>query len=241
MPVCPSCHGPNIVKNGKTYYGKQNHRCKDCGRQFVLNNSHSIDSSQRTSIKRALNERISLRGICRVFKVSLNWLLDFAVQVWQEVPADLGITHQLMDRLRPGEAELLVLQLDEAWSFVGKKTNKCWIWVVFDPVNRLVLAFHIGGRDKKSAQALWDKIPDRYKCRSGFATDYWEAYNCVVPANRHLRGKAFTFIIEGFFAGMRARVSRLVRKNLAFSKKWLNHELALRFFFWNFNRRHPYI
>lgn len=241
MPVCPSCQGIKIVKNGKTHYGKQNHLCKDCGRQFVWNNSHTIDSLQRSLIKRALNERISLRGICRVFKVSLNWLLDFAVQVWQEVPQDLGITGQLMNQLKPGQTQLLVLQLDEAWSFVGSKSNKCWIWVVFDPVNRLVISFHLGARDKKSAQALWDKIPDPYKRRAGFATDYWEAYNSVLPSNRHLKGKEFTFIIEGFFAGMRARVSRLVRKNLAFSKKWLNHELALGFFFWNFNLRHPYI
>jgi hypothetical protein len=27
-----------IVKNGKTYYGKQNHKCKDCNRQFVICN-----------------------------------------------------------------------------------------------------------------------------------------------------------------------------------------------------------
>jgi hypothetical protein len=34
---------------------------------------------------------------------------------------------------------------------------------------------------------------------------------------------------------MRHRVSRVVRKNLAFSKKWKNHEMALRYFFWNYN------
>ncbi|WP_406603405.1 IS1/IS1595 family N-terminal zinc-binding domain-containing protein [Neolewinella aurantiaca] len=31
-----------VVKNGKTYYGKQNHKCKDCNRQFVTNNKHTI-------------------------------------------------------------------------------------------------------------------------------------------------------------------------------------------------------
>ena len=93
-----------------------------------------------------------------------------------------------MDRLRPGETKLLVLQLDEAWSFVGKKTNKCWIWVVFDPENRLILAFHIGAQDKTSAHVLWEKIPDRYKPGAGFATGCWEAYNCFLPTNRYLKG-----------------------------------------------------
>ena len=32
---CPSCESERIVKNGKTHTGKQNHKCRDCGRQFV--------------------------------------------------------------------------------------------------------------------------------------------------------------------------------------------------------------
>ena len=43
MPVCPDCHSSNIKKNGFTHYGKQNHRCKTCGRQFVLDNHHTVD------------------------------------------------------------------------------------------------------------------------------------------------------------------------------------------------------
>jgi len=235
MPVCPDCQSVNIVKNGRTYYGKQNHLCNDCVRQFVDHNSHSISHERRSSIRLALNERLSLRGICRVFSVSLTWLLGFAVQVWQEAPGDLGIGGELLNRLRPEKAELLVLQLDEAWSFVGKKSNKCWIWVVFDPENRKVVAYHIGRRDKNSAKALWQKIPVRYKQNTIFATDYWEAYNSAIPKGLHIFGKKHTQIVEGFFAGMRARVSRLVRDNLAFSKKWENHELAIRYFFWKFN------
>ncbi len=125
--------------------------------------------------------------------------------------------------------------------FVGKKANKCWVWVVFNPENRKVIAFHIGSRRIDSAKALWAKIPRRYKQNTAFATDYWEAYKSILPADRHLTGKRFTQIIEGFFAGMRARVSRLVRENLALSKKWEDHEFAIRFYFWNFNVGNPYI
>ena len=84
MTLCPSCQSINIIKNGKTYYSNQNHKCKDCGRQFVLNNEHYIKSDRRKRIKKALNERISLLGICRVFEVSLPWLLDFAESYCQE-------------------------------------------------------------------------------------------------------------------------------------------------------------
>nr|WP_250126854.1 IS1 family transposase [Chroococcidiopsis sp. CCMEE 29] len=35
LPACPSCHAETVVKNGRTRHGKQNYKCRDCGRQFV--------------------------------------------------------------------------------------------------------------------------------------------------------------------------------------------------------------
>lgn len=74
---CPNCLGSNIVKNGHTHYGRQNHKCKDCGRQFVFPNQHYISESIKELIRKSLLERLSLRGICRVFEVSLTWLLEY--------------------------------------------------------------------------------------------------------------------------------------------------------------------
>jgi transposase-like protein len=34
--VCPECGSQRFKKNGHIHNGKQNHRCKTCGRQFVL-------------------------------------------------------------------------------------------------------------------------------------------------------------------------------------------------------------
>ncbi|TXF80977.1 IS1 family transposase [Neolewinella aurantiaca] len=91
MLICPSCTSGKIVKNGKTYYGKQNHKCKDCNRQFVANNQHSITDQRREDVSALLLERISLRGICRSMGVSLTWLMSYAVSVWSETPEDLGV------------------------------------------------------------------------------------------------------------------------------------------------------
>ena len=47
--------------------GKQNHRCKACGRQFVARAAeHIMTGEQRTVIERLLRELISLRGICQL-------------------------------------------------------------------------------------------------------------------------------------------------------------------------------
>lgn len=114
MTLCPSCQSINIIKNGKTYYGKQNHKCKDCGRQFVLDNEYYIKCERRKRIKKALNERISLLGICRVFEVGLPWLLDFAESVWKAVPDDIDLTEAWLTKLRPTNSKVIGLQLDIA-------------------------------------------------------------------------------------------------------------------------------
>jgi insertion element IS1 protein InsB len=71
---CPHCKLSHSKKNGHTHYGKQNHQCKGCGRQFVTD-SQRITEDERQRIKKLLLERISLCGICRVMGVSLRWLL----------------------------------------------------------------------------------------------------------------------------------------------------------------------
>lgn len=236
---CPRCHSTNIKKNGKTYYGKQNHRCKDCDRQFVLNNKHTKSSEVKSLVKKALKERLSLRAICRIFGLSLNCLSSFSQSHWIQTPRNLGLSASMVKQVKT--LQVFGIQMDEMWSFVGEKKRKRWIWVVYDPVHRLVITYYIGKRGKKAARKLWNKIPVTLrKCM--FETDDWEAYRSIVPTKQHKVGKDLTYYIEGFNATVRARVSRLVWKTLSFSKmdKW--HNLAIGWFFWQFNlERQPYI
>ena len=127
------------------------------------------------------------------------------------------------------------------WSFVGKKTSKRWLWLAYDPVHRLVIAYHIGQRDTAAAQTFWSKIPSQLKS-CNFETDAYKVYESIIPKGQHKVGKDLTYYIEGFNTTIRSRVSRLVRKTLSFSKsdKW--HNLAIGWFLWQHNlERYPYI
>jgi len=251
MLTCPDCYSHKIKKNGKTYYGKQNHKCKDCARQFVIDNHHTVDEFSREIARRALKERLSLRGICRIVGVSLTWLCEFAAKTWAKTPSDLGITPQMYKKRKSKALKITGLQLDEAWSFVGCKSNKAWIWIAFEPNFRQVIAFHIGGRGEEDARLLWKKIPrrlrrhcyfERLRRHCYFETDEWRAYQAILPFQRHYVGKDETYHVEGFWTTVRARVSRLVRKNLSFSKNWDKHLAAIRYFFWQYNlEQQPYI
>jgi IS1 family transposase len=230
--ICPSCQSTNIKKNGYTYYRKQNHRCKDCNRQFVLNNTHTKTTSTRNLVKQCLKERLSLRAICRIFKLSFNWLHNFARFNWEQTPSNLGLDDAVIERIKT--LQVFGIQADEMWSFVQKKIEKRWIWIAYDPVHRLVVAFHIGKRDKIAAKEFWKKIPISLR-GCNFETDDWKAYESIIPSNQHKVGKYLTYYIEGFNATVRARVSRLVRKTLSFSKLDLYHDLSIGWFFWQLN------
>jgi len=235
--TCPQCGSRWFKRNGHIHTGKQNHRCKVCGRAFVLTPDNVvITEEQRALIERLLLERISLRGSCRAVGVGLQWLLQFMVTRFQATPEDLyakpadGTPAVILQRL---EAEL-----DELWSFVGKKANRQWVWIAMDATTRQVLAFHVGDRSQASAHALWQKLPAVYQEQAIFYTDQYAVYTDVIPLARHRAISKLarrTNHVERFNCTLRQRVSRLVRSTLSFSKKLANHVGAIKYFICHYN------
>jgi len=113
-----------------------------------------VSAQTKELIVLLLLERISLRGICGVAKVSLCWLLNFIEKLYEVVPEDLNFS--VPD---DAEIEILCLEADELWSFVGKKENKRWIWLIIERRTRQIVAVHIGDRSQVAADALWAKVP----------------------------------------------------------------------------------
>ena len=91
ITCCPKCGKTKTKKNGHTHNGKQNNRCKECGRQFVNDSKQKIITEEKKEqIRKLLLERIPLRGICRVMGVSLCWLLGFIASEYKQLPDDLN-------------------------------------------------------------------------------------------------------------------------------------------------------
>lgn len=230
--TCPRCRLSHIKRNGHTYYGKQNYQCLLCDRQFVVR-SQTVSSEKRELIKSFLLERISLRGICRVLKVSLTWLLNFIEDLYLSTPDDLNFVEPAAL-----EIEIFCLEADELWSFVEKRTNKRWVWLVLERRTRQIIALHIGDRSANAAQALWAKVPTVIKAQALVLTDCWEAYAVAIPANQHVaceKQSGQVSLIERFNCTLRHRVSRLVRKSLAFSKSDWFHTEAIKYFIAHYN------
>jgi IS1 family transposase len=132
----------------------------------------------------------------------------------------------------------LTIQLDELWSFVGFKDNKQWVWLALDADSREIVGVFIGDRSGDSAQQLWQSLPAVYRQCAVCYTDFWQAYEQVLPSQRRRAvGKETgkTSYIERFNNTLRQRVGRLVRNTLSFSKKLSNHIGAIWYFVHHYN------
>ena len=89
---CPSCQSIQVVKNGKIHNGKQNHKCRECGRQFVLApQNQRISTATKHLIDRLLLEKIPLAGVARVAQVSESWLQAYVNQKYADTPRQVQV------------------------------------------------------------------------------------------------------------------------------------------------------
>ena len=126
---------------------------------FQIPKQTIIDEKTKGLIRKTLLERISLEGVCRIFEVSMPWLLEFMNDIIAELPEHLNAEVVTEN----DEIEVIVLEADELWSYVGSKKNPQWLWLVMHSRTRQVVAMQIGSRDKQTAEKLFYKLPEALK------------------------------------------------------------------------------
>ena len=169
----PACSSQQFKRNGHIHTGKQNHRCKACGRQFVVHaENRLIAEDQRTLVAGLLLEKISLHGICRAVGVSIRWLMDFMGGRFEAAPEPLHV--QRPERPHDVIIRGLEAEADEICSFVKQRTNKQWLWLAMERATRQIIAFHVGDRSHDSARPLWSNLPAVYREQATFDTDQYD-------------------------------------------------------------------
>jgi len=226
---CPRCGSLDLVKNGRDYKGDQKFHCKSCDRYGTLQAQKGYSARRREQVKRAVLERVSLRGIGRIFKMSRHTVSQW-LQDWLKDQAPISQT------LLPADAAD-VLELDELWSFVGSKEQKRWLWLALCRRTRQVVAYWIGDRSEHSAVNLWRRIPDDYRRCASFS-DHWHAYELVFDRRKHQsvdKGTGETNHVERWFNTLRQRLARFTRKTLSFSKRDDIHDGLVQLFIRDYN------
>ena len=213
---CPHCRGDKVWKNGNKRNGKQNFLCKICGKQFQREYSYSgADPAKQVLIKRMLLRNSGIRDIEAVLEVSRSCVLK-----------NLERNSEQID-VSPEKNHYSSLQIDELWSYVKqRKKNKKWLLYAYSPENDEIVAYATGDRSSRTVKKLYRKIV--HLKVDEFCTDDWQAFQKILPADKHKIGKKYTKNIEGVNTCFRARNRRLVRQTTCFSKKEQNHLHAIK-------------
>jgi insertion element IS1 protein InsB len=112
-----------------------------------------------------------------------------------------------------------VLEWDELWSFVRSQEEPAWVWVALDRTTRPVVACCLGDRSEESGRFLWEQVPALWRQATCY-TDFWAAYQTVIPEAQHVAGKGTGATAHGerWNNTLRQRLGAFVRKTLSFSK-----------------------
>lgn len=215
--TCPRCSSRNIVKNGRTLQRKQRYLCKDCRRQFIraYTNLGCLPEIRDLIIVLTLNG-CGVSDLVRALHVSANTILKTLRRAAAALPEPTPA------------ARIRTLELDEFWSFVGRKRQQRWTWYAFDRQRRRVAAFVNGRRTDHSAQQLRRKL--RRAQVNTYRTDNWASYRKCLPRRRHYISKKGTRHIERYNLNFRTRLKRLQRRTICYSRSAEMHDAVIKLF-----------
>jgi insertion element IS1 protein InsB len=143
------------------------------------------------------------------------------------------VNQPLLDTLHPDEVDVMIRRVDEAevdemWSYVGKKREPRWLWHAIDHRSGHVLAYVLGRRKDEVFLKLKALLEPFGITR--YYTDYWGAYTRHLDADAHHPGKRHTQQIERKHLTLRTRIKRLVRKTICFSRSTQMHDIVIGLF-----------
>jgi IS1 family transposase/transposase-like protein len=231
---CPFCGSTDVVKRGKSSNGKQRYECKneDCDHStFILEYSYL---GCLPDIKdRILDMTVNASGIRDTARV-LNICTATVINTLRSVEKDLeSINRKALEKLTGNPPKVLIVkvedaELDEMWSFVGKKSNQRWLWHAIDHKTGQILAY-VFGRRKDEVFAKLNALLAPFGIKK-YYTDDWGAYDRGLSSNEHIVGKRNTQKIERKHLTLRTRIKRLARKTICFSKINQIHDIVIGLF-----------
>jgi IS1 family transposase/transposase-like protein len=222
---CPDCQSANIKKNGKKSSKQQNYFCKNCGRQFIGDHALTYKGWHSELIHKILMMLVcgvGIRDISEIERISIKKVLSVLVSSKHTI--------------KPRQSHYDSLEIDEFWTYVGKKANKVWLIYAYHRATGEIVAFVWGKRNKETAKKLRAKLSSLGISFDTVYSDDWESFKAAFSTDNHVMGKTNTVGIEGNNCRLRHRIRRAFRRTCCFSKKMYNHFKAfnLAFFYINF-------
>ena len=224
---CPRCQSSNFRKDGHQN-GKQRWECLDCGR--IFRDSYSTKGYHSQVKQICLNMYLNgmgFRGIERVTGIDHTTIINWVKESGEELPEDEGD--------ESGEPELA--ELDELQTYIGRKTDKIWIWTAINHFAPGILAMEIGDRSGQTFDKLWQRIKI-WDSRKYLTDGYCVYANYIGPEKHLVLPKVQLTRVEGENTRLRHYLARLHRATLCYSKsiQMLKYSVRLLMHYLGFKR-----
>lgn len=141
---------------------------------------YTLTDEQRTTVIAALSDGCSIRTVERLTGFHRDTIMRLSVSVGEEC-------RRILDT-KMRNLTLTDIQMDEIWSFVGKKERNVgkrdphtkvgdqWVFVAIDSPSKLIPCFKVGKRDGPTANAFVKDLSSRLKNRIQLTSDGLRAY-----------------------------------------------------------------
>ena len=202
---CKRCGSEERIKNG-FMRGKQRYRCKACGLNFTDTPPRGMPLQVKVMAVLLYISGLSMNRTAKLLGVStpsvMTWIERFAKEHAQK-PAP--------------EGRALVVELDEMWHYLKKKSNKLWLWKAWDRASGRLVDWELGGRDRATLERLLARLKQDWNPRL-HCTDDWAAHQEAIPPGRLYVGKDQTHGIERDHARQRHWLAPFRRRSIVVAK-----------------------
>ena len=160
----------------------QTFRCQACGTTFTSRRATALyrlktPSTRIAEVLSALAEGLTVAAAVRVFGHS-----EGTISTWLTRAGDHSAT--LHDRWFQ-QLTLPHLQLDELRTRLRSRVQVLWLWVVIDPLTKLIPVLHLGARTQDAAYAVVHELRHRLapSCLPVFTSDGLNLYFYALTAH----------------------------------------------------------
>lgn len=215
---CRKC-GKSSVKNGRIKSSrKQRYYCNNCNESFVEYYDRKA-FRYRTNIKliKLLKEGNGIRGIARYLEISPKTVISRIKVIANSID-------------RPIILKGRTYEMDEMYTYIGKKVNRVCIAYAIERKTRTVVGYSVGRRNLKTLRVVSDSLilSDAMEVR----TDKLNLYKTLMPGNiHHVKRRGINYI-ERKNLTLRTHLKRLNRRTIAYSKSLIILNAILKIYFW---------
>lgn len=214
---CKYCNR-KCVKKGKRS-GKQRYRCGNCMKyQLRTYKKTRIDDSKVDFLRKLNNEGVGISSISRLLNISKSSVQRVIKRLYNQIQQPVfNESNQSYE-------------IDELRTYVGSKSNECWVIYAINKLNGVVIEMTVGRRTKENIRKVVNTVLSLNPKR--IFTDGLVTYKGLIPQTIHRVFQYNTNKIERKNLTLRTHIKRLVRKTICYSKSTQMLDACLKIYLW---------